>query len=520
VCALVAGSGCASDRLARCPARGGPEWRELVTDHFVVRTNVPARRAAKLAGTLERMRAGVATSLGVEPAQSGRVEVIAFRTTREFKAFAPPSASGYYLRQSGGPPRIVLTSRVRAAQRALLAHELTHHFLAAAFWRQPRWLSEGLAVYLESIGEDEGHDDHLVLGGVPSARYYRALKGTVPVRELLAWDGTDDRYSPLDYYASSWLLVHWLVHRRPYALADLQTRLAAGEDPLDAWRAALPDYLPEHGTALEGLDTVLGEYVNQSIVRQLKRVPVPAAVGYFERLMPSEEVHAIRLTLWTYGPDRGRAALEAEVAEALAEAPDHPIALAVKAQVLKEGDALEMARRSVEAYPGDPRAWSFLGQSLLPGGERTRAFRKAVEYAPENPVALHQLAKDLVERGLPGEAMPWARKAAQLAPWSAPLLATYARVLSEVGWCAQAIPHQRRALESLADSAPTSERNAYSKTLAGYLGQCRLEGPVTAELRAAPAPGAPVIPGATPASVETPGAPEPRSSAPAVPVAP
>ena len=462
--------------MARCPAKGGPEWRELVTDHFVLRTNLPSGRAAKLAGRLERMRAGVVAALGVQAVQPGRVEVIAFRSKAEYKAFAPAHSSGYYLRYSGGPPRIVLSARAGASERALLAHELTHHFMAGAFWRQPRWLSEGLAVYMEALGEDDPRDDMLHLGGIPTMRLARAREGLVPVRELLAWEQDPGRRLTLEYYATSWVLVHWLMQRRPEALAEIERRLAAGEDPLDAWSAALPDYRPDHGTALEGLDLVLTQYVVYQIVGLSKEVPVPPAVGYFERPMPADEVHALHLTLWNNGPDRGRAALQAEVDEALSEAPDHPIALSVKALVLKEGDAEELARRSVESYPGDPRAWIFLGQALPPGEERVHAFRKAVEYASENPAALITLANELVDAGRSGEALPWARKAVKLAPWSPPLLATYARVLSDLGQCALAIPHQLRAVEALPESTGTSERAGYLEKLAVYRAQCRRGG--------------------------------------------
>jgi len=469
---LLCLTGCASVRMARCPAQGGPEWRELVTDHFVVRTNLPTRRAAKLAGRLERMRAAVAASLGVEAVQPGRVEVIAFRSAAEYRAFAPLHADGYYLRYSGGPPRIVMSARAGPSERALLAHELTHHFLSGAFWRQPRWLSEGLAVYMEAIGEDEPTGETVHMGGIPGKRLMRARQGLVPMRELLAWEQDPSRRLTLEYYATSWVLVHWLVHRRPAALADLQRRLAAGEEPLLAWTAALPDYPPTKATALEALDYVLTEYLVYQLIRESRELPVPPAVGYFERPMPSEEVHALHLTLWNNGPDRGREALEAEVKEALSEAPDHPIALSVKAQVLKEGNPEEMARRSVEAYPGDPRAWIFLGLSLPIGDERTHAFEKAVEYAAQNPAALHQLAADLLDRGRSGEALPWARKAANLAPWSPPLLATYARALSDVGWCKQAVPYQLRAIETLPENTVTSERLNYHEKLHEYRAQC------------------------------------------------
>jgi hypothetical protein len=185
---LLAATGCARVRVPRCPAEGGPAWRELVTDHFVIRTDLPTKRAAKLAGRLERMRTAVAASLGVEPVQPGRIEVIAFRTTPEYRAFAPEHSSGYYLRYAGGPPRIVLSARAGRQQRGMLAHELTHHFLASVFWRQPRWLSEGLAVYMESLGEDDPSDGSVRLGGLTASRYARARMGLVPVRELLAWE--------------------------------------------------------------------------------------------------------------------------------------------------------------------------------------------------------------------------------------------------------------------------------------------------------------------------------------------
>ncbi len=131
--ALALAGGCAPwTRAFRCPARGGPAWRELASDHFVLRTDMSGADAATLLGRLERMRAAVSAALPEAPPTPGRIEVIAFRSSAEYEEFAPDGASGYYLRNEGGPPRIVMAGAIGPAQRALLAHELTHHFLAGA----------------------------------------------------------------------------------------------------------------------------------------------------------------------------------------------------------------------------------------------------------------------------------------------------------------------------------------------------------------------------------------------------
>ena len=223
----------------------------------------------------------------------GRVEVIAFRSVEEYRPFAPEGATGYYLRYAGGPPRIVLSGKVTATQRGLLAHELTHHFLSGLFRRQPRWFGEGLAVYLEALGEDEP-GKRVQLGAPPVARLERARKARVPVRALLAWDGSARGPEALDRYAASWLLVHWLIHHQPAAFAELQRRFADGERPADAWRATLPAHDPAVAGGLEALDGILAAYARGPIERERREVEVPVAVGYAEQTVPSVEVHAIR----------------------------------------------------------------------------------------------------------------------------------------------------------------------------------------------------------------------------------
>jgi tetratricopeptide (TPR) repeat protein len=479
--------GCQTTRPFQCPSNGGTPWRELASDHFVVRTDLDADEARELLHRLERMRAAVLAALfDGAPETPGRVEVVAFRTDREFKDFAPEGVSAYYLRYAGGPPRIVLSGEIASWQRALLAHELTHHYLAAVFARLPRWLGEGLAVYMETLGEQRP-DRGLVIGGAPPARLARARESPMPVNELLRWDGTVGTKESLDFYASSWLLVHYLANKRAPAFAELQRRLAEGEAPQDAWRASFPEYDLARTETLIGLDRTLAWYARAELKTRARHVKIAVVGDHLEQPMPAVEVHALRLALWSQGPDKSDGALRAEVAEALREEPHHPIALQVLASF--EGqNALALARKAVSSHPDDPRAWTFLAGSLADHdrAEREEAYRRAADLAPDNPAALHNLAVELLEAGRSGEALPFARRAVGLAPWSPPLLAGYAAVLSDLGQCAQSIPLTQRALEALPDRASNAARVELRGSLTRYVEQCRY-----ATVNGAEAPGAP-----------------------------
>jgi tetratricopeptide (TPR) repeat protein len=346
---------------------------------------------------------------------------------------------------------------------------------------------------MESLGEDQPAGG-LVVGVPPADRLERARRGRIPVREVLRWDGRPGRRLAREQYASSWLLVHWLVHARPDAFGELDRRLRAGEPPEAAWAAALPEHDPRLPRGPEALDAILARYVESELETTRRAVSVPPSVGYRERPIPAGEVHAIRLALWNQGPAKPEAALRAEIAETLAEAPAHPLALQLRADFPGE-DPERLARTAVAAHPDDPRAWTFLGLALggewarpraaagepgrppAPGesarvAEREAAYRRAAALAPENPAAAHNLASELAAQGRPGEALPIARRAVELAPWSPPLLATLASVLSDLGRCAEALPLQERALDAWPEGAPEAGRRALEARRDAYVAQC------------------------------------------------
>jgi len=477
---LAALSGCAGvPRTFRCSAAGGPPWREMATEHYLLRTDLSAPEGAELVGRLERLRSAVAAGLpGGAPGPPGRVDVIAFRTLEEYEPFSPDNALGYYIRYEGGPPRIVVPGQIGPWQKAMLAHEITHDFLAGRYRRQPRWFAEGLAVYMESV-ESEGDGAVVTVGAPPLERLERARSAPVPVAELLEWDGGPGRRPAVDYYASSWLLLHWLVHARPGAFAELVRELSAGSTPQAAWRAALPEYDPDGPGGLSELDAALARYARGKLARQRREGEPRPVVAYFEKPMPPAEVHAARLEIWQFGSGRRTALLRSEAEEAVEEDPAQPVALEYLA-ALEHADPLPYARRAVAGHPGDARAYTFLAESLTGPGqaeEREGALRRAAELAPRNAAALHNLADALLAAGKPVEALPVAREAAELAPWSPPVLAGYAAALSGLGQCAEAIPVQQRAIEAVPDRGTTADRRALAKGLARYSEQCRLLGP-------------------------------------------
>ena len=134
----------------------------------------------------------------------------------------------------------------------------------------------------------------------------------------------------------------------------------------------------------------------------------------------------------------------------------------------------------MKGRPGDPRAWSFLAETLPldAAAEREAALRRAAELAPRNPLALSALANVLLEEGRSGEALPLARQAVQLGPFSPEVLDTYAAVAADLGNCEQAVLASRRALDVLPDDGEPEQRARLEKRLAAHLATVRRGGEV------------------------------------------
>jgi len=485
----------------RCPARGGPAWHEATSEHFAVSGDLTPGEVGALARQLEEVRASIVEALfpGARRTIPGHARVVAFRSEEAFDEFAPPGLTAFLWPSGLGDHLIVLSARASLGRRSVVAHELTHHLLRQAYPRQPRWFGEGFAALAEVLAGERDPEAELAqlrakargeselaqrmvepdLGGFfpdpelsPVRRFGRLAPdlarayGQVPVpaRELLAWDG---RVQEVRHRAASAVLVHFLLHEERPRLERFRARLEAAERPDAAWPAVFPEWDPARPGGPEALDLRLAAHARRPGAGDWS-ADAPARSRPAVRALSASEVHALRLALPRH--DRGRgggAALErAEVEEALAEDPDHVVALFAKAAA-EGADPLPLARRAAAAHPGDLRALLWLAQSLPRDGsadaERIAVLRRAVEAGPKNAMARGNLAWFLVKAGEVAEAVPLAEAAVELSPGNPNVLDTLAAALEAAGRCPDALAAAERAVEFLPEGAPEEARAPWTE---------------------------------------------------------
>lgn len=459
-------AGCASlGPSLRCPEEGGPPWRELASQHFLVWTDLDGAEARALVARLEWIRAAVVAAVWHESLEpDAPLAVVALRSERELRLFLRGEATGWVIADPS-QPRLVLHAAGGEVVPAGVAREVALQLADFAWLRQPRWLRAGLAAYLETIASLAGGATALV-GLAPE---WAGRAGRVGAEPLLAWDARDSRRGGQEFRslnASAWELTHFLVDERGPAFTAFQGRLGAGAAPERAWRESFPQYDPPDG-GLARLERDLREWNGRG--RLAKRaVPVPRPVGEpDERALPPAELHALWAVLWLSVPPEWappaefrRARAEEEAARALAHDPAQPAALFVSIWLAPERERSVRARAAARAAPEDWRIWLLVAGAIGPGeaAERQAALQRARELAPDQPAVLSALARELISAGKAEEAVAVAARAVELAAWKAFALELYSQALAAAGRCPQALAASRRAMEILPDWTAVRER--------------------------------------------------------------
>ncbi|HEY8923580.1 MAG TPA: DUF1570 domain-containing protein [Polyangia bacterium] len=398
--ALGAGlvAGCAT--VPPCPAKGGRTWRELTTDHFVLRTDLNEDDALRVVRTLEETRAamliGVWSNLRIE---SEVTPVFALDSRSELASYTGPLSGAKHQSTPPFPPFLVVPEVGSGmgpgahAVRHELAHQLSRQVLAA----QPHWFSEGVATFLETIRPDFEDDTRMVIGEADPGRY-RLFRYVVPssLEELLGAP-PETLHERARFYATSWLLVHYLFNHRPEQLREFEHRLGALEPARVAFREAFPDL------ASGALPSVLWTYINGGEY-VITRWRVPRWNGLHEtRVLTDAEVHAVRALLRASSsnvedPEAHAAAIASELDEAIGHGSPPLDALAVAFYQLNRPyrfSRAELASMAVATHPRKWMAW-LMAADVAPGGsdERDHALHRALAFDPTEPEVLLRLARE------------------------------------------------------------------------------------------------------------------------------
>jgi len=474
--------------LVGAAARADSGWREIQGPHVVLRTDLGSGDAREAALAVERFRAQIIAAAwprATLPAVD-RVEVTVFANGLDFEHHFGRNLDGVFFHQV--PPFAVMyghpdkwehrASLATPETTSVLRHELVHHLAASIYRRQPRWFSEGLAQFLETVrtGED---GKSVVIGAVnlEAMQKYRAFR-SLRVADALAWSGRLDALPEAHIhglYGLSWVMVHWLYNEHAEQFEQLQGLLARGIDPDKAWKIILP------GLKTPDVDVAINQYIAHGNYQEYLApftVPKPPLQ---ETPLTEADVHAERARVALAAAhstgDQARHQQEAkeELATALKIDPGDANALVLGFRAADAKDRSAIARKLTESHPDDGRGWMLLAESLREGGatpERGAALRKAVALRPEDPTALNDLAWYEIQQGKPADAGPLITRAVQIAPYDPFLLDTLAAVQAMLGRCSEAVASQARAVDALPEGISANSRRDFTERLERYRTRC------------------------------------------------
>jgi hypothetical protein len=372
--ALLPALACAA--LPPCPREGGPAWSEWATPHLRLLTDLGEEDGEETADALEELRASlVAVAWRGLPEPPRPLVVVVFRSAREMAAFTPARYEGLFMAGGISDGLIVSYASGSSGDRETLRHELAHA-LSAQFGigdRAPRWLHEGLAVYLERVAHDER--GRVVFGDAdPVMSRVLHAGGPASFEELWQAPRPEDAGA---FYATSWLLVHYLLNHQAGPFEAFQRAIISGREPRHAWNELVA---PKVGD----IDDALAAHLRRGTFTKYGLRPPKAAFSLSQRVLGDGEVHGVRAMLRAELPPAGpesRAAIATEVAEALRQDPWELRALGVERFHLGrcQHDP-RVAEQLAGRHPDQPLAWLFLADARLASGDPAGA-RAALEKA-------------------------------------------------------------------------------------------------------------------------------------------
>jgi tetratricopeptide (TPR) repeat protein len=476
---VLALGGCATAQHLATPDEGGADWREMTSEHFIVKTDMPSEEAARVTQLLERTRAALVMGLWPGAASPpGRMEVVLFRSDAELLEFAPPKLGGFVAAFGASRLMVVAGDEEHLRGFGILPHELTHVLAPYFIHRLPRWLNEGLACSAETLQVFLGMPV-VEVGLAHPGRAEQWAEGGISVDQVVHagksefWAGSP---TARGYYGTAWMLTHFLINAERPLFTAFHERLVRGESPEFAWQATAGALPPGELERRVRDYAAHGHYLGYRFVLPL------VEYATVERALTPADVHLLRAMMRANSrlpvpPSVRAASLRADVAAALEADPHHPGAL-LALNALEGWPAVGARAQGVErAHPQDWQSWVLAAtvaeQMGAPGSlEIERSLQRALGLAPQNPRLLTLVAKAWRALGRTAEGLRLAEQAARLAPWDSDTLEELARADFAAGRCPQALLAAQQAVDVLPDEAAPEALAPYSAALEGLRSRC------------------------------------------------
>lgn len=455
-------------------------WCELQTAHFSLLSDMPPRRAIRLADALTRFK--LAAEALVPPRQSPTpppLGIVAFRRSRAFRAaFAVDNIAGF---MRSGLERHVLAFGPQPATGDITQtafHEYAHYLMRARQgMNYPMWYEEGFASLLSTM---RFSNLSVTIGDVPLDALLRLNPHKINVRELVGQRHRQDwrQHNLTRLYAKAWLLVHMLELGEADGLPPYRERMPQALERMDAGVPAAEAIQTVLGADVEALEAQLRRYAAQRRLptRRLAIETLPLA-GFEQRCLTETEA-ALELgkAASHHHPAFARRLLQRVVAAkpddadawaALAEAhEDVAAARRAAAQALAIDPAhasanTRMAELTVAACKG-----STADECLDVWAESARYYRRALRAQPAAVDAAYGLGVVYLHTGRAGNAVNYLRVAWRRVPWAARINYHLGEAYRLTGDAARARVHLTKALHWGPD-AIARERAALALSLLG-----------------------------------------------------
>lgn len=251
-------------------------WRQYSSAHFTLYSDRDPRQSVQLLQQFERFRYA---ALVVTDRDTGRadepVSIFLFRRKEDYQAVQPnKEVAGFYREGWSGPEMVVGAEAKLRDVSLILFHEYVHFLVRSRSQvRYPSWYDEGFA---DLMAASHVAEDHVLIGLVHPWRkgVLEDAASLLPLEKLLTTDAAGGA-ADSSFYASSWLLLHYLQlghlsSDRPIdgSLADYLHGLSTGADPVATFES-------HFGLSVQVAQSRLRAYSDQ---RQWKgyKLPLPA----------------------------------------------------------------------------------------------------------------------------------------------------------------------------------------------------------------------------------------------------